>query len=79
LKNQLHKIVSTATGIPIEDLKDDTNLIHSSHLDSMSLMAMIIEIEEEFHIDLGYSELLSGCQTFGGLERAVSAKQLLVA
>jgi len=52
-------LVRSVPNLSLQDVKDDTHLFDDAVLDSLSTVAMILEIEKEFQIKLKEDDVFS--------------------
>ena len=62
--------------IPPEDIKENESLIESYGIDSISLLELVVGIEEEFGLVIGDDEFdVKHFETVGALSAFIKAKQ----
>ncbi len=55
------------------EFKDDMSLEEQLGLDSLQIVEIVVGIEEQFHVELNYGELIDAMRNYGELKRYVAS------
>jgi acyl carrier protein len=76
VKNKLVKVLNKSTGVDISTINPEGNLREQINLDSMQIVSIIAQIEEEFKIDVPMT--IMGVKSFNEflkiVEKAIKEK-----
>lgn len=74
MKEQLFKLISNATGLPVSSISEESHLMKDLGFDSLDTIDLVLQMEDQFHIaipDEDYEKL----QTVRQIENYLSLKQ----
>lgn len=55
------------------EFKDDMSLEEQLGLDSLQMVEIVVSIEEQFHVELNYGELIDAMRSYGELKKYVAS------
>lgn len=55
------------------EFKDDMSLEEQLGLDSLQMVEIVVSIEEQFHVELNYVELIDAIRNYGELKKYVAS------
>jgi acyl carrier protein len=53
VRSRIKEIIAQVTGIPVEEIGDETALVEDLDLDSLSLMEIGVDVDYEYRLGLG--------------------------
>lgn len=77
MRDKVRQIIADELGIDVSEVKDDARLITDLGADSLAVIAVISEIENEYDIDIAFDEyesVLTYTDIVNALERKLENK-----
>ncbi len=59
MKDKILELISDQFNIPMEDIDEDTSFVDDLNADSIQLMELIMNIEEEFDVEVEEDDIIS--------------------
>jgi len=67
---EVKEIIAESSGVPVEQLHEDTTLLRDLPWDSLDLVECTMELEEQFNISIS-DELIEGARTINDISDGV--------
>lgn len=67
---EVKKIIAESSGVPVEQLHEDTTLLRDLPWDSLDLVECTMELEEQFDISIS-DELIEGARTINDISDGI--------